>query len=106
MMFELTEKDSLAPVNRPGPAPQTAPFYSPHLPADVAALIRSPNPPPIHKPSTKVEIRLIDNKEHPAHGQRGLFAKKKLAKGELIIWCGRPRDKGIDVGRAAEVLPD
>ncbi|CED82986.1 SET domain [Phaffia rhodozyma] len=63
----------------------TAPFYS-NLPPEVTAFVRSKQPPPVHKPNDRVVIQLINNPAHPAHGQRGLFAKKKLEKGELIAW--------------------
>lgn len=65
---------------------KTAPFYS-NLPPAVTSLVRSANPPPVHKPSSTIEIRLITDVRHPAFGQRGLFAKKKLTKGELVVWC-------------------
>lgn len=63
----------------------TAPFYS-GLPPDVVALVKSKNAPPTHKPSQNVEIRFVTDPKHPAFGQRGLFAKRLLKKGELIVW--------------------
>lgn len=65
-----------------------APFYG-HLPPPVLALVQSKTPPPPHKPNPNVEIRMVTNPAHPACGQRGLFAKQKIKKGELIIWCAK-----------------
>lgn len=38
----------------------------------------------LKRPNVLVSIRLVDIQSHPAYGQRGLFAKKPLAAGELI----------------------
>lgn len=56
------------------------------VPPEVIALIQSKNPPPKHQPVTSVEIKFITDPKHPAYGQRGLFAKKKMVKGDLIVW--------------------
>jgi hypothetical protein len=62
-----------------------APFYG-NLPLHLADILRSKNPPPLHKPNPNVEIRLVSAPSHPACGQRGLYAKRPFKPGELIVW--------------------
>jgi len=63
----------------------TAPFYG-GLPLEVVSLVKSKRFPPTHQPSQNVEIKFVTDPKHPAFGQRGLYAKKKLKKGDLILW--------------------
>lgn len=49
------------------------------------------------KPCKRVRIRPIDDKSHPAHGQRGLFARAALKPGSHVIdYVGVIRDSSSE----------
>ncbi|ODQ54009.1 SET domain-containing protein [Saitoella complicata NRRL Y-17804] len=45
----------------------------------------TPPPPPTKGLSPNVRIKMITDPKHPANGQRGLFAAKKLKKGDWVV---------------------
>lgn len=74
----------------------TALQYSPSIPHDVLALVRGTNSTRSSATATTgsranvssptpVAIRLIESPSHPAHGQMGLFANKKIPPHTHII---------------------
>ncbi|EJD04288.1 uncharacterized protein FOMMEDRAFT_70390, partial [Fomitiporia mediterranea MF3/22] len=59
--------------------------YAPMIPLDILQYIKGNGPTTLSTTKPHVMIRRIDSTMHPAHGQMGLFASKKIPPGTRII---------------------
>ncbi|KAL6865738.1 hypothetical protein ACO1O0_001836 [Amphichorda felina] len=94
------------PKNWPDALPYlNAPLHSKELSPSQLQTVRTKPPPAIQSipasstqtPSTQVKIQAIQDPEHPAHGQHGLFAMRDLKPGAFILpYLGRVHSGGRD----------